>query len=288
MSFDAIVYQVMIASPSDVINERQLVRKIIHKWNAVQSSVKHIILLPVGWEYDTTPTMGNGPQEIINKQLLEGSDLLIGIFCTRIGTPTKDAISGTVEEIEKHIEEGKPTMLYFSNVPAVPASIDQKQYKTLTKFKKECQKKGLVETYDSYEDFSEKFDRQLAILINKNDYFKTYNKLKIEKLPEYNDNLNYKLIQALSKEAKELLIEASKDESRTVRKQIIGKTGGIALLTNGKNLVKEDTPRVQALWESALQELLDNDLLVEQGFSGTVFKITHTGYQTVDNFNKKN
>lgn len=52
--------------------------------------------------------------------------------------------------------------------------------------------------------------------------------------------------------------------------------------------MKEVGPRVQALWESSLQELLDNDLLVEQGLKGNVFKITHKGYQTVDTFNKKN
>jgi len=96
----------------------------------------------------------------------------------------------------------------------------------------------------------------------------------------------FKFIQTLSEEAKELLIEASKDPYGTVIKRIIGATGGFSLKTNGKNLVKEAGPRAKALWESTLQELLDNDLLAKQGLSGTVFEITHKGFQIIDSFNK--
>jgi hypothetical protein len=50
---------------------------------------------------------------VINRQVLADCDLLVAIFWTRIGSPTGSALSGTVEEIEKHLKAEKPAMLYF-------------------------------------------------------------------------------------------------------------------------------------------------------------------------------
>jgi len=60
--------------------------------------------------------MGDRPQAILNKQLGEISNILIGIFWTRLGTHTGQAESGTVEEIEEFMKAGKPVLLYFSNL----------------------------------------------------------------------------------------------------------------------------------------------------------------------------
>ncbi len=113
MPYDAKVYQVMIASPNDVDRERQIAAEIVLEWNIANSQRAGVVLLPASWETHAAPRMGDRPQAIINKQVLEASDLLIGVFWTRIGTPTGEAISGTVEEIEDHIKAGKPVMLYI-------------------------------------------------------------------------------------------------------------------------------------------------------------------------------
>ena len=55
MSYPAQVFNVMIASPSDVAAERGLVREIVHEWNAVHSFRRRIILQPVGWETHSSP-----------------------------------------------------------------------------------------------------------------------------------------------------------------------------------------------------------------------------------------
>ena len=119
MPFEAIVYKVMIASPSDVIRERKIIREILAEWNTINSESRGIVLLPVGWDTDVSPSMGEHPQKIINKQVLKDCDLLVGVFWTRIGTPTEEYFSGTVEEIEEHLKSGKPAMLYFSNTPGL-------------------------------------------------------------------------------------------------------------------------------------------------------------------------
>jgi hypothetical protein len=136
MPYFATVFRVMIASPSDVEQERAIARKVIHKWNDLHSEEKEIVLLPIGWETHSHPESGDRPQSILNKQILENADLLIGIFWTRIGTPTDEAESGTIEEIEKHIKVDKPAMLYFSNKAIDPNKIDNEQYEKVKAFKK--------------------------------------------------------------------------------------------------------------------------------------------------------
>lgn len=128
----------MVASPSDVPQERVIVRDVIAEWNAVHAEDRRTILMPLGWETHATPEMGDRPQAIINGQLLKKADLLIAIFWTRIGSPTGAAKSGTVEEIEEHIGAGKPAMIYFSSAPVRPDSIDEKQYSALREFMGPC------------------------------------------------------------------------------------------------------------------------------------------------------
>lgn len=47
MPYSANVYRVMIASPSDVAKERQIIREVIHEWNSVHSEDRGIVLMPL-------------------------------------------------------------------------------------------------------------------------------------------------------------------------------------------------------------------------------------------------
>ncbi|MGY6546278.1 DUF4062 domain-containing protein [Arthrospiribacter ruber] len=284
MSYQANVYQVIIASPGDVSRERQLAREIVYEWNSINSLDKRICLLPVGWEHNSSPEMGGRAQEFINKQVLENSDLLIGIFWTRIGSSTGDSVSGSVEEIEKHVESGKPAMLYFSNTPVRPDSIDQKQYEELKKFKNGCYEKGLVEIFDSIDDLRQKLTRQLSLKIIQNNYF------QVVKSNDKQDSLNTKKIDEISQldlteESKELIIEASNDPSGTVMK--IAYKGGFDIQSNGKRLNLDFEPRTRATWQAVIENLIMNDILEERGYKGEVFALTLYGYKIADKLKEK-
>lgn len=284
MPYQANVYQVMIASPSDVAREREIIKSVLHEWNFIHSADKRIILMPVGWETHSAPLMGERPQAIINKQILENCDLLIGAFWTRIGTPTGEAISGTVEEIEKHISASKPAMLYFSSAPVHPDSIDPKQYEKLKEFKGKCSSEGLVETYESLGDFREKFTRQLAITINNNEYFKINNIPSIDAEKLMNKYQEYETqkteLPNISEKAKTLLIEASQDRNGIIMK--VRSLGGLTVQTNGKQFVEKGNPRSEAAWEAAITELYDSGFLQDQGYKGEVFSLTNEGYRIAD------
>lgn len=156
MAFKSQVYQVLICSPSDVQEERDIIENTAHAFNALHAHDMKTVLLPVRWETHTSPEMGDRPQAIINKQIVEDSDILVAVFWARIGTPTGVAESGSVEEIKEFMAKGKPVLLYFSDAPVALASVDQEQYKRLTEFKQEYKQKGLIECYSDREQFSEK------------------------------------------------------------------------------------------------------------------------------------
>src|SRR5690606_40857899 len=100
MPRSATVVDVLIASPSDVPAERQAVRDAIHAWNCEHSRHRGCFFHPVMWESHSTPEFGASPQTILNRQVVDHCDAVVGIFRTRLGSPTDVALSGTVEEIE--------------------------------------------------------------------------------------------------------------------------------------------------------------------------------------------
>src|SRR5579871_883984 len=97
----ATVYSIVIASPSDVSEERELVARVINEWNYAHSQTRGITLEPIRWETHTYPELGERPQAVINSQIIDRSDILIGIFGNQLGTDTGVAPSGTVEEIRR-------------------------------------------------------------------------------------------------------------------------------------------------------------------------------------------
>lgn len=278
MSYQAKVFNVMIASPGDVASERTIIRDVIYEWNAVHSKARNIVLLPVGWESHSSPEMGASPQQIINNQILDKCDFLVGVFWTRIGTPTTKYASGTVEEIEKHISTDKPAMLYFSSQPVVMDTVDPEQYSELSKFKKSCQSRGLYEGYDSHSDFKDKFYRHLQIKVNEHALFQFEVGGSLSPRSEVMGSNTH--LPDLTNEGRILLKEASLDSSGAIMS--LSYMGGDDVQTNGKNLVSSQEPREVARWKSAVQELEGEKLIEDRGHKGEVFRITNLGYQIAD------
>lgn len=275
MSYRATVFKVMIASPSDVLAERAAIRNALVEWNVIHADSRKIVLLPVGWETHSTPTMGDKPQNIINEQILGDCDLLVGVFWTRIGTATDAYASGTVEEIEEHVVAGKPAMLYFSNAPVLPDSVDHEQYSNLKAFRDSCKSRGLYETYANIEEFREKFFRQVQLKLNKDKFFKVEEGDVAEApLTDWNQPT---LI--LTREAQVLLKEAAKSNDGCV--YLLRSMDGTLVQANGQNFVEDKNPRSAAKWEGAVEELESNDL-ISGSSSGAVFRVTRAGFDLVD------
>ena len=211
MVFQATIVKVMIASPGDVANERQTARDVINEWNVIHAEDRRSIIMPVAWETNATPAMGDRAQEIINKQLLRTSDLLVAIFWIRLGTPTGVAKSGTSEEIEEHLHAGKPVMLYFSATPVRPDSMGEVQYQALREFKASMRQQGLVEEYESLSELREKFARQLAQTIIQRFPAASVQGTTAVPVPQPEAGGGGVEVPALLAETRELLKEATQD-----------------------------------------------------------------------------
>lgn len=164
MSFQATVYRVLIASPSDVSEERKAIQEAMHLWNTQNSEMFNIIFMPTMWETNSVPEMGARPQAKLNDQIVDKSDLLIGIFWTRLGTSTGIAESGTLEEIQRFIEGSKKVMIYFSNRPVSPQLYEPTQFMKLQEFKQECLSKGLLGDFTTEDELKRKITELLMKL----------------------------------------------------------------------------------------------------------------------------
>ncbi|WP_069791591.1 DUF4062 domain-containing protein (plasmid) [Cyanobacterium sp. IPPAS B-1200] len=161
MPINTKLYRVLIASPGDVIEEREIIREEINRWNSMNTKSMKITLLPIGWETDATPDLRERGQAVINRQLVDNCDILIGIFWTRIGTPTPKAKSGTVEEIERALAEGKRCMVYFSDKPISPSTMNKEQSERLEEYKQDLKNTGLTSQYKDTHDFKEQVFRHI-------------------------------------------------------------------------------------------------------------------------------
>ena len=108
------------------------------------------------------------------------------------------------------------------------------------------------------------------------------NQKQVEKVGESNVSETCKdpVLDKLSKEAKELLLKASKDSGGSVWK--LQYLSGFSIKTNEREFVEQNNPRSRATWIGAIDQLVDYGLLIEKGHKGEVFEITNEGYRIAD------
>ncbi len=86
--------------------------------------------------------------------------------------------------------------------------------------------------------------------------------------------------QRLSPEARILL----KESSLSIHGNIfyLKYLSGINIEANGKNMIVTQERREVAKWESAIQELINAQLIIGRGYKGEIFEITNLGFQLAD------
>jgi len=166
MPFSATVLKVLIASPSDVQEERGVIAQALHAWNAANASIRKIVLLPVMWETHAAPQMGVPGQVYINEDVAGDCDLVIGTFWSRLGSETGAASSGTVEEIKRAISQKKPVMLYFSKKNGSLEDVDWEQVEKLKKFKVSVRNQGFQGEYETIYELKEQLTHHLQLALN--------------------------------------------------------------------------------------------------------------------------
>ena len=189
-----------------------------------------------------------------------------------MGTDTGKAPSGTVEEIQEHLEAGRPAMIYFSNKKIEAGDIDQAQYASLVEFKEQCNKRGLNPDFKTEEDFRLTFTRQLHAIVQD----------KLLPQAPTPEPLEEQLTTqtGLSEDAKEVLLAATEKDDQKIISVLTH--SGVSFQAGNKTFCKNGSTREASKWKAALNELLENELAEDCGYKGQVFKITYDGYQLAD------
>lgn len=161
------VYRAFLASPGDVAEERELARKVVEDWNAANSLARRVTLEVVGYETHAQLQMAGHPQDIINEQLLGRCDFLIGVFWTRLGTPTNKDLSGTVSEIITFGKlKPKDIMLFFSERRCQLSVVDPDELHRLNDFKKKVRSEGLYKSFKDLAEYARQLRQQLDLWFN--------------------------------------------------------------------------------------------------------------------------
>ena len=273
MTFQANVLRVMIASPGDVAEERKAITEEILRWNDANTFARKLVLLPVKWETHSTPQHGDHPQAIINRQLLDDADIIVAVFGTRIGTPTQGYISGTVEEIKRHVAAGKTAKVYFSDVPVPPSSLDPEQYGQLQAFRKECQTTSLHATFGSVQQLRTDFRHHLDLELNQPRYLW----LSSPQPPTLDSE------EDLSPDSIRLIRAAASADGTLILQHTLDGYG----LSAGREEFMEPTPRSAAKWRAVVNDLANRGFIEETAAESGVYQLSESGFKIADDVESK-
>lgn len=171
------VLDVFISSPGDVKAEREIVKKMLAKLNTMPHINSRYVLKAMAWEDTTPPVMGDNPQKIVDKYMMqaEHSDIFICILWNRMGTPVKDEATGEDYESGTHYEfehayralqmsKALPVMLLYRGKKPPPPNVDQAQADKVQAFFKKVESQtyqGLYQAYASDDEFERLLENHL-------------------------------------------------------------------------------------------------------------------------------
>lgn len=171
MAKDATVISILVASPSDVTEERECLEEVVSNINLAFAASK-IRLELIRWERNASPAFGKDPQTVLNEQIPSDYDVFLGIMWNTVGSPTGRADSGTIEEFEKAKERfdqdssSVQMMWYFKD--ALPSSMEDivpEQLEKVREFRARIQRLGLYQVFSSADDFAMRVQVHLSKLV---------------------------------------------------------------------------------------------------------------------------
>jgi hypothetical protein len=251
MSYSAVVYNIMLSSPSDAEEERKTLRDCIYSWNDAHADQTEIFLHPLDY-MNNVPSVSADikdprPQTVINDYIVEPSDWLIVIYKNTFGSSTGREDSGTMEEIKlfNKLKPQNPVSIYFYK--------DVRDRK-IKKYKKDFP--GFWAEYNDCQDLWKKFSIHLSQLISKNNCFQK-------------NRIDFK--RKIEARAQQLLIEIASDKNKLA---FVSQSTGQELIINTNNCKYFGC-------EAAFELLCNKQYLEKVELKEDIFKLTKLGKQEI-------
>ncbi len=167
------VLQVFVASPGDIVEEREIIDDVIGEFNVTWGGAHNVRLELLKWETHTRPGFGEDAQDVINDQIGDEYDIFIGIMWGRFGTPTGRSESGTEEEFERAYRRLSGSsqriemMFYFKDAGIPPSKLDPTQLAKVQEFKSRISSEhgGLYHEFTTPDQFHTKVRIHLSQLV---------------------------------------------------------------------------------------------------------------------------
>ena len=161
------LFRLFVGAPSDVTTEQVIIPRLIEEWNRDHGPAARARLEFVNWRTHSRPEAGGRPQALINKQVVDRSDIVVGLFRARFGSPTGVADSGTEEEIRRGIRQRKEVMVYFASLPKSKRPKGRGEFARIEAFKRKYGQQALYHVYTDDTAFEAAFRQHLAATMNK-------------------------------------------------------------------------------------------------------------------------
>jgi|GEM_PF-305642 len=138
----------MLASPGELSEERDALTTVVRDLNRSIPRERGIQIELIKWETHSWPGIGEDAQDVVNQQLPEDIDIFVGMFWKRLGTATKRASSGTVEEFNRALARFEANqsairiLMYFKS-ESIPYDADLEEFKKVRDFRDSLKEKGV-------------------------------------------------------------------------------------------------------------------------------------------------
>lgn len=158
-------YNVLLSSPGDAKALVGIATEVLETINRSHSESTGIELYPMHWSRDSSADSGAEPQALLNKQIVDSADIVLAIFKERFGTPTQNYGSGTEEEIQLGLKDGKRVMLYFWNPPTGYAPSADAQPEKIASFRKNLGDSTLYKLFSDETEFRKHITHDFTKLV---------------------------------------------------------------------------------------------------------------------------
>lgn len=140
---------IFLASPSDVVPEREIVSRAIDNWNRIRGRNREVYFDLLKWETNVSAGFSSDGQQVVNEQIGSDYDVLIALFWGRIGSVTPRAKSGTTEEYELALQRYKNNdqidiAFYFKQADIPYKDINPDQFKLVNELRDRVQSEGAL------------------------------------------------------------------------------------------------------------------------------------------------
>jgi hypothetical protein len=159
------VVRIFLSTPSDTEAERAQIALLVRDINETIQFLapeREVRLELIHYQTAAYPDIPGSAQETIDHQIPADFDIYLGIMWKRLGTPTRDAPSGTVHEFEQALERrkanGRPVIMFFfcdEDIP-LPVTLDEvDQLAGVVEFRQRLASIGYTVSYSSHVGFRE-------------------------------------------------------------------------------------------------------------------------------------